>query len=260
MKAELGGAAVLVTGAASGIGAAVARQAARSGAGALALVDRDGPGCRRMADELAAFCRTEAIEADLAQSGQARDAAARALDRLGRLDGLVNAAGLTTRGSVIEGSAGTWDALLAVNARAPFLLMSALLAHLRARGAPGAIVNILSMHAHGGAPDLGPYAASKAALLALTRNVAHAHLRDRIRANGINLGWVATEAEHRMQAETLGQGEDWAERAAARLPLGRLIAPEEVARLVVFLLSDASVPLTGAIIDLEQWIAGAPPP
>ena len=83
-------------------------------------------------------------------------------------------------------------------------------------------------------------------------------MADRIRVNGINLGWTLTEAEHHMQAKVLGHGEDWMKAIAAERPLGRLLVPEEVARLVVLLLSDASVPISGVAIDLEQKVAGAP--
>jgi NAD(P)-dependent dehydrogenase (short-subunit alcohol dehydrogenase family) len=126
------------------------------------------------------------------------------------------------------------------------------------RKAGGSVVNILSMNAHCGGPDLAIYAATKGALATLTRNAAHAHLADRIRVNGINLGWVDTPAERRMQAETLGRGEGWLAEAAAGMPLGRLLVPEEAARLAVYLLSGASAPQTGTLIDLEQRVLGAP--
>jgi NAD(P)-dependent dehydrogenase (short-subunit alcohol dehydrogenase family) len=76
--------------------------------------------------------------------------------------------------------------------------------------------------------------------------------------NGINLGWVLTPAEDRMQAVTLGRGSGWAEEVGAQMPLGRLLDPEEAARLAVYLLSPASAPMTGAAIDLEQRVVGAP--
>jgi NAD(P)-dependent dehydrogenase (short-subunit alcohol dehydrogenase family) len=151
-----------------------------------------------------------------------------------------------------------WDELFAVNARAPFFLMQAALAAMLARGLHGSIVNVLSMNAYCGGPDLAIYAATKGALLTLTKNAANAHLKSRIRVNGIALGWIATEAEDRMQSQTLGHGPGWLAAAAAGLPLGRLLAPEEAARLAVYLLSDASAPMTGAIIDLEQSVLGAP--
>jgi NAD(P)-dependent dehydrogenase (short-subunit alcohol dehydrogenase family) len=259
MRAELTGQVVVVTGAARGIGAAVAELAAASGAGALLLTDRDGEACREVERRLAAGGATVAsVEADLADREAPAAIARAAVAAFGRIDGLVNAAGLTTRASLLDGTSEVWDELFAINARAPFFLMQAAAADMLARGAPGAVVNVLSMNAHCGGPDLAIYAATKGALATLTRNAANAHLADRIRVNGINLGWTATEAEHRMQAETLGLGPGWLQAAGARMPLGRLLRPEEAARLAVFLLSDASVPMTGALIDLEQRVLGAP--
>ena len=113
------------------------------------------------------------------------------------------------------------------------------------------------MNALCGIPELAVYSGSKGALATLTRNAAHAHMADRIRVNGINLGWVATATEHRMQAETLGRGPGWLAEDSAKMPLGRLVTAEEAARLAVFLLGSASVPISGAIIDLEQKVAGA---
>ena len=128
-----------------------------------------------------------------------------------------------------------------------------------ARRASGSIVNILSVNAHCGSPELAIYSATKGALSTLTKNVANAHLADRIRVNGINMGWVATPAEQEMQAHKLGKGEDWAKAAAAGMPLGRLLTMDEVAQLALFLLSDASGLMTGGLIDLEQSVLGAPP-
>lgn len=259
MRVELTDRVVVVTGAARGIGAAVAEIAAASGARALLLTDRDGAACREVERRLATGGATVAsVEADLAESAAPAAIARAALAAFGRVDGLVNAAGLTTRASLLDGTLGVWDELFAVNARAPFFLMQAAAADMLARGAPGAVVNILSMNAHCGGPDLAIYAATKGALATLTRNAANAHLGHRIRINGINLGWTDTEAERRMQAETLGLGPGWMAEAEARMPLGRLIRPEEAARLAVFLLSEASAPMTGALIDLEQRVLGAP--
>lgn len=258
MIADLTGRVVVVTGAASGIGAAVARLAAASGADLL-LTDRDGEGCRRVERELAgAGARVAGVEADLMDAAAPQAIVAAASRAFGGLDGLVNAAGLTTRASVLHGTLEVWDELFAVNARAPFFLMQAAVADMLGRGAPGSVVNVLSMNAYCGGPDLAIYAATKGALLTLTRNAANAHLRDRVRVNGIALGWVATEAEHRLQSETLGLGPGWLAAASARMPLGRLLAPEEAARLAIYLLSDASAPMTGAVIDLEQSVLGAP--
>ena len=119
------------------------------------------------------------------------------LDRFGRIDLLVNAAGLTDRASFLDADLDDWAKLFAVNARAPFFLMQAAIRAMRERGEGGAIVNILSMNAHCGAPDLAVYSASKGALATLTKNAANAHRFDRIRVNGINMGWAPTAGEKR---------------------------------------------------------------
>lgn len=124
------------------------------------------------------------------------------------------------------------------------------------RDAPGSIANILSVHARGGAPELAVYASTKSALAGLTKNEAHAHRFDRIRVNGVILGWVDTPAERRMQAVGLGKGEGWLPETAAKMPFGRLLMPDDVARLSLFLLSDASEPMTGALNDYAQSVFG----
>jgi NAD(P)-dependent dehydrogenase (short-subunit alcohol dehydrogenase family) len=251
MKLGLQGRALIVTGAASGIGAAIARMLADEGADTLILTDRDGPGLGRIAADLSAV----SVEADLLDPGAPAAIARVAQDRFGRIDGLVNAAGLTTRASFETATPETWETLFAVNARAGFFLMQAAIADMRRRAAAGAIVNILSMNAYCGIPELAVYSATKGAMVTLTKNAAHAHMADRIRVNGINLGWVATEAERALQAARHGAG--WLEEQAAAQPMGRLVTAEECARLAVFLVSEASVPMSGAVIDLEQKVAGA---
>jgi NAD(P)-dependent dehydrogenase (short-subunit alcohol dehydrogenase family) len=256
MKMGLAGKVILITGAAGGIGQAVAQMAAGEGATHLMLTDRDGPGCARFAEGLAG-CEVGCFSADLAQPDGAGAVIAATLARFGRIDGLVNAAGLTTRGSVANGTGADWDAVFAVNARAGFFLMQGAIGDMRERGAAGAVVNILSMNAHCGVAELAIYAASKAAMATLTRNAAHAHMAEGIRVNGMNLGWVATPAEDHMQAVTLGRGAGWQAVAAAGLPLGRLVTADEAARLAVFLLGAASVPMSGAVVDFDQKVAGA---
>ena len=248
---------IVVTGAASGIGRAIARLAEEEGVGALMLTDRDGPGCERVAAELRGQTDLACVVADLADTAAPEAIAAAAKARFGRIDGLVNAAGLTTRGSVATGTPAIWEQLFAVNARAAFFLMQAAIADMRTRHAARSIINILSMNAHCGIPELAIYSGSKGAMATLTRNAAHAHMADRIRVNAINLSWVATEGGHRMQAEELGRGPGWLEEDAANLPLGRLVTADETARLAIYLLGEASVPMSGAIVDFEQKVVGA---
>ena len=249
---------VLVTGGAQGIGRAIAEGAARAGARAIAIIGRDAGKGYMAAEEISALGTNCAfLAADLAQPESPAEVFDAALDRFGQVDALANVAGLTDRGSLIDADFACWDRLYAVNARAPFFLMQRFIQSLQARKSGGAIVNILSMHAHGGAPAMAVYGSTKAALGALTRNAAHAHRFDRIRANGIHVGWVDTPAEREMQADTLGLGEGWLAEAEARQPFGRLITAAEVARLALYLLSKDSEPMTGALIDQEQFVIGA---
>lgn len=248
---------VLVTGATQGVGQAVALEVARSGAAGVMITGRDAARGQATLDRLrqsgvvAAF-----VAADLADVSAPKMVFSATLAQFGRVDALVNAAGATDRGSLLDATPDLWDRLFAVNARSPFFLMQEFVTHLRDRQSPGSAVNILSINVHGGTPVLAVYAAAKAALALVTKNAAHAHRFDRIRINGINLGWTDTPAERHMQSVTLKKGGGWLAEAAARMPFGRLLNADDVARLATFLLSDASAPMTGALIDQEQSAVG----
>ncbi|TPI17031.1 SDR family oxidoreductase [Mesorhizobium sp. B4-1-3] len=258
MEVRLDGKVVLVTGATQGIGRAIAEIAARSGAAGLLITGRDQKRGDAVAAELAAMGTPAAFAAaDLGDAEAPARLAQGCIERFGRIDGLVNAAGLTDRASFIDASLDDWSSLFAVNARAPFFLMQAAIADMKKRRQGGSIVNILSINAHCGSPELAVYSATKGALATLTKNAANAHRFDRIRVNGINIGWTDTPAERIMQAETLGQGPGWLDAANATQPFGRLFSVTDIANLAVFLLSDAAGPMTGALIDQEQWVIGA---
>ncbi|MGR3483727.1 MAG: oxidoreductase [Paracoccaceae bacterium] len=256
----LHGARLLVTGGTQGVGAAIAREAASQGAAAIAIAGRDRAKAGPLLAQLRGLgARAECFVADLARPDAPGALFARALDWAGGIDGLANAAGITDRASLLDGTVAQWDRLFAVNARAPFLTMQAMARHRLAAGGGGAIVNVGSWNAHCGAPELAIYAATKGALTTLTKNAAHAHLAAGLRANVIGMGWAASEGERKMQADTLGLGPGWEDAAAATRPLGRLLDVAEVARLATYLLSDYSAPQTGTVIDLEQAVLGAPP-
>jgi NAD(P)-dependent dehydrogenase (short-subunit alcohol dehydrogenase family) len=135
--------------------------------------------------------------------------------------------------------------------------MQAAVADMVSRGAPGTIVNIITMSAHGGQPYLAPYVAAKAGLIGLTRNAAYAHRFDRIRVNGVNIGWTDTDGEDETQRRFHGATGGWRERAARELPMGKLGQPDEIADFAVFLLSDRSGVVTGSVIDWDQTVPGA---
>jgi NAD(P)-dependent dehydrogenase (short-subunit alcohol dehydrogenase family) len=252
---------VLISGGTSGLGAAIARAAAREGALVAVTGRRREPG-EALAAELnaiqsgAAGSRALYIRADIGDTEQARACVMAAVAGFGRVDSLVNAAGLTSRGSLLDTTPELFDEHIAVNLKAPFFLMQAVVADLVARKAPGTIVNVLSMSAHGGQPYLAPYVAAKAGLAGLTRNAAHAHRWDRIRINALNIGWTDTEGEDATQRRFHGAGDDWREQAGASLPMGKLGQPDEIADFVVFLLSDRSGVVTGSVIDWDQNVVG----
>ncbi|UWR10665.1 oxidoreductase [Sulfitobacter mediterraneus] len=258
MTQNLENMALVITGAASGIGRAVAIEAAEQGVRQILATDLNAEGLASLSDTLKGRAEVSCVVTNLAEPEAAQQIAESARAAFGRIDGLVNAAGITTRASVVDGTAADFDTIFAVNTRAPFLLMQEAIKDMQNREASGVIVNIQSMNAHCGPPELALYAASKGALQTLTKNAANAHLRDGIRVNGINLGWVRTEAEHNMQANILGHGEDWEKKAGRKLPLGRLVSSEETARSTLFLLSPASAPMTGVNLDFEQSVTGAP--
>ncbi|MEU3241231.1 MULTISPECIES: SDR family oxidoreductase [unclassified Streptomyces] len=242
---------VLVNGGSQGVGAGVVRAAVREGATVAFTARREELGERFAAETGATFVR-----ADLADPAQARAGVERVVAAHGRLDCLVNAAGLTSRGTLLDTTPELFDAHVAVNLRAPFFAMQAAVRHLVDRGAPGTVVNIITSSSHGGQPFLAPYVAAKAGLAGLTRNAAHAHRRDRIRINGLNIGWTDTEGEEEIQRTFHGAGDDWREEAARRLPMGRLGQVDEVADFVVFLLSDRSGVVTGSVVDWDQTVFG----
>ncbi|MFJ8357618.1 SDR family oxidoreductase [Streptomyces sp. NPDC093984] len=247
----LEGKVVLVNGGSQGVGAGIVRAAVREGAAVVFTGRRADVG-----EKLAAETGAHFVRADLADPAQARDSVVQTVDAHGRIDCLVNAAGLTTRGSLLDTTPELFDQHMAINLRAPFFAMQAAVADMTARKAPGSIVNIGSNCAHGGPPHLAPYSAAKAGLAGLTRNAAHAHRWDRVRINDLNIGWTDTEGEDATQRAFHDAGDDWRERAAASLPMGKLGQVDEIADFVVFLLSDRSGVVTGSVIDWDQIVFG----
>jgi len=248
---------VLVNGGTQGVGAGIVRAAIREGAHVAFTGRRTEVGKALIADLAGTGAETAFLQADMADPAQARGSVEQVVTAYGRIDCLVNAAGLTSRGTLLDTTPELFDAHIAVNLRAPFFAMQAAVADMVARKAPGTIVNIVTSSEHGGQPYLAPYVAAKAGLAGLTRNAAHAHRWDRIRINGLNIGWTQTEGEDAIQRLFHGAGDDWRENAAKKLPMGKLGQVDEIADFVVFLLSDRSGVVTGSVIDWDQNVIGA---
>lgn len=255
---QFAGRCLIVTGGTQGLGEATARLFAQRGAQGLVICGRNEERGNQVAESLnQAGCPTHFVRADLARVEDCRKVVARADEAFGRVDGLVNCAGLTDRGTILDTDQDLFDRMFAVNVRAPFFLMQDCARIMRREGIAGTMANIISMSGHGGQPFICAYSASKGALQTLTRNVAFSLLPDRIRVNGLNIGWMATPGEDRIQRTFHHADEHWLESAAADQPFGRLLRPAEVARAIAFLSSDESGMMTGSLVDFDQSVLGA---
>jgi NAD(P)-dependent dehydrogenase (short-subunit alcohol dehydrogenase family) len=247
---------VFISGGSQGLGAAIARAAVREGAGVVVTGRRREPGEKLVAEFAEQGVAALFVQADVGDVAQAQAAVARAVAEFGRVDCLVNSAGLTTRGTLLDTTPELFDAHIAVNLRGPFFTMQAVVKDMIRRGTGGTIVNVISIAELGGQPYLAPYVAAKAGLAGVTRNAAHAHRWDRIRINGLDIGWTDSEGEDATQRAFHGAGDDWREKAAASVPMGKLGQVDEIADFVVFLLSARSGVVTGSVIDWGQDVVG----
>lgn len=256
---RLDGKIAVVTGGTQGLGAAIARLFAERGAAGIVICGRTEAKGQAVAAEIKAAHGTKVVfvRADLAQVEDCRAVIAEADRAFGRVDVLVNAAAITDRGTIVDTDPELFDRMFAINVRAPFFLMQDAIKIMRREGIEGSIVNIGSMSAMAGQPFIAAYCSSKGALATLTQNTAYAVLRNRIRVNGLNIGWMKSDGEDRIQREFHGAPADWADKAAAEQPFGRLVDPAEVARAAAFLASDESGLMTGSMVNFDQSIWGA---
>jgi NAD(P)-dependent dehydrogenase (short-subunit alcohol dehydrogenase family) len=240
----------VVTGAASGLGQAVARALAREGAAFVALIDRNGAGLA----ETAADMQDAAVPfvCDVADATQT-DAAWADIGGRGGIDVLITAAGILGPAcNVAECEPAEWDNLFAVNVRGTYLAVRAAVPLMRRRGG-GAIVTFGSTAGLAGSPILGPYSASKGAVVLMSRSLAVSLAADNIRVNCVCPGSIETP----MLKATFAAAGDAAARAAraaafrARHPIGRFGKPDEVAAAVLFLASDEASFMTGVAMPVD---------
>ncbi|WP_256752527.1 SDR family oxidoreductase [Mesorhizobium sp. Mes31] len=250
----------IVTGGAQGIGFAVAEALADEGCRALALVGRS----QEKGDKAVASLKETGVDAifisaDVAKVADCKRAVATAISHFGTVNALVNAAATSARGSLVETSEDVFDQIFNTNVRGPFFLMQGVVAHLLDKKAPGSIVNVLSMSAHCGQSFLAPYSSSKGALATLTKNVANAYRSNRIRSNAVLPGWMDTEGEDIVQKKWHGASDDWLAKAEAGQPMGQLVKPDQLARLISYMVSPQSGVMTGSLVDYDQNVAGTSP-
>ena len=240
--------AIIVTGSTTGIGEAIARRCAAEGARVLVhgrdqargehVTRQIGNGGLLHIDDLSdPSCPARLVEA--------------AVGRFGRLDAVVNNAAMVTRSNLETTDAEFLDRVIAVNVRAPLLLIRAAVEHLKKTR--GCVLNIGSINGYCGEANLLAYSVSKGALMTLSRNLADALGRDAVRVNHFNVGWVLTPNEKEIKVRD-GMSEDWPDHVRPEFaPSGRIMNPEQIAEAAVYWLGDESRPVSGSVLDLEQY-------
>lgn len=252
----LAGKAALVTGGASGIGRATANLFAREGA-SVAVMDSNGEAGKQVVEELSnGGARSILMQADVSIAGDCSRAAETTASEFGRIDILFNNAGIIHRASVVELSEDLWDRTMAVNVRSVFL-MSKYVIPIMARGGGGTIINTASGWGLTGGKRAAAYCASKGAVVQLTKAMALDHAEQNIRVNCVCPGDTDTPMLRR-EAEQLEEPVDRFLADAASRPLLRVGTPEDVARAVLYLASDAASFVTGAALVVDGGgLAGA---
>ena len=258
----LDGKTAIVTGAASGIGRAIARRLLDDGA-RVVIADIDEDRGDDAADELSNYGEVRFIACDVSQKLDVHNLVAGTLDDFSDIDILVNNAGIVHKATFLELSEKDFDRVMGVNLKGMFLCGQAVAAHMVDRinegDAPGTIVNMSSINALFGLPDQVPYSVSKGGVAQLTRVMAIALAQYGIRVNAVGPGSVMTEMLERVVSDA-----DARERILARTPLGRIGQPDEIAAVVAWLASDEASYVTGQTIYADGGRLGLnytmPPP
>lgn len=245
----ISGKVILITGATAGIGAAIAKTCALRGAHVLITGRNAERGAQVCEDILKASGSVHFHRSDVTEVGSGEDAVEAAVAQFGRLDGLVNNAGILVHGDALSCRDDDWDRVMSTNATAVFRHARAAVRQMKRQSSGGAIVNVASDWGLVGAENAVAYAASKGAVVQLTRSMALDHARDGIRINAVCPG----DTDTAMLAMGTGPAERQQALAklAAGIPLGRVGTPADVAAAVVFLLSDDSSFITGACLPVD---------
>ncbi|QDU64583.1 Glucose 1-dehydrogenase 2 [Planctomycetes bacterium Pan216] len=238
---------IVVTGSTTGIGEAIARRFSQEGA-KIVVHGRDQERAQKVANDIGS---TAVHVDDLADPEAGQRLVATALESHGRIDGIVNNAAYVVRSTLDSTDVELFDRVMAINVRAPMLLLKA--AHEELKKSSGAVLNIGSINAYCGEPNLLAYSISKGGLMTLSRNLADCLCLEGIRVNHFNVGWVLTPNEYHYKIAD-GLSEDWPEKVPRSVaPAGRLIKPEEVAAAAVYWISEESRPFNGTVLELEQY-------
>jgi NAD(P)-dependent dehydrogenase (short-subunit alcohol dehydrogenase family) len=249
---------IIITGSTTGIGKAIALRCVQEGAKVVihGLEKNLGEEVMNELGEKNALLHIE----DLAINGAPERIVASAINRFGKLDSIVNNAAIVASSNIHTTDKEFMQHLLDVNTIAPFLLIKVALPYLTSQH--GCVLNIGSVNAYSGEPNLLAYSVSKGALMTLTRNLGDTLNRENgVRVNQINPGWVLTEKE-RERKQQHGLPEEWyKDLPAVYAPAGRILWPKEIAAAAIYWLSDEAGPISGQVVDLEQhpFIGRNPP-
>ncbi len=243
---------IIVTGSTTGIGKAIATRFIAEGASVLVHGRDEARGlelCKVLGDRAALHVDDLADPACPARLIEA------CMKAFGRIDGIVNNAAFVTRSDIHSTDAALFDRIMAINVRAPMLIVQAALPQLRQT--QGAILNIGSVNAYVGEGNLLAYSISKGALQTMSRNMGDWLPRTHgVRCNHFNVGWTLTENEYEYKIKD-GLPADWPTRVSRKiLPTGSLMKPELIAAAAAFYMSDESRPISASVIDVEQYAVG----
>jgi NAD(P)-dependent dehydrogenase (short-subunit alcohol dehydrogenase family) len=243
---------ILITGSTTGVGEGMARMFAEEGAFVIVHGTREDAAKTLVAEITAKGGRAGYVIGSLDDAEVPAKLIASVIEQCGRIDALVNNAAVMTRTSLETTDLETWDRTIAVNLRAPYLLIQAALPHFRKQGG-GKILNIGSINGYCGERNQFVYSISKGGLMTLTRNIADAYGPEGIRIHQFNLGWVLTPNEYALKIKE-GLPDDWPEKVPRTYaPSGRIMTPVDVAYGAVYFLSDEAPLINGSVLDFEQY-------
>lgn len=255
---RLEGKVIIITGSTTGIGKAIAVRCVEEGACVIinGLDEKEGKEVIALLGKENAVLHIE----DISEKGAPERLVMKSLKNFGRLDALVNNAAMVVSSNIETTDADFLHRVIDVNTVAPFMLIKTALPELKK--SHGCVLNIGSVNAYSGEPNLLAYSLSKGALMTMTRNLGDTLMREAgVRVNQINPGWVLTENEIKKKRSD-GLTEDWYKNIPrAYAPSGRILRPEEIAAAAIFWISDESGPVSGQVVELEQYpFIGRNPP
>jgi NAD(P)-dependent dehydrogenase (short-subunit alcohol dehydrogenase family) len=253
MADRLKGKAVIVTGATRGIGRGIANMCAAEGAN-IVISGRNGDDGHKAVQEIQEGYGVETlfVQGDITVEDACHQLIDETVKSFGRVDGLVNNAGIFPRSTIVDTTEDMFDSVFALNIKAPFFLSKYAIAAMIKTGG-GSIVQIGSTHGYKGDPNLAAYACSKGAMLTLNRHIAVNYAKQQIRSNWITVGWVASEGEIALHQSMGIDTDELFEQAKTVVPSGRMQTVDDIAYGVVYLLSDEASQVTGT----ELAVSGA---